>query len=165
MRKIYRILGMVLFLAVGVLPNVASASREGGILARGGFGLALNPPVRVDAQLEGEYFWKEFLSVGLDMDFLFRGPTNFVFTPFARYYFDLDKHPLLLPYVGGGVGVSVNTNGNGALDLMVPNVGFKYTLIEDRLYVGSDASTHLVTNFNNTSWDFRILLGTLSYRF
>ena len=148
------------------LPSLGFASsREGKIQAGAGFGLALHSPIRFDLQLNGEYFLYEDISVGLNVDLLFRGSTNFGFTPFARYHFDIASLPELVPYVGGGLGVFVNTNGNGAMDIMIPDFGFKYELIADRLFIGPDLSFHVVTNFSNTTWDFRFLFAVASYRF
>lgn len=146
-------------------PPVLAASREGKIQAGAGFGLGVHPLVRFDLQLNGEYFLYEDISIGMNVDFLFRGGTAFGFTPFARYHFDIASLPELVPYVGGGLGAFITTNGNGTMDIMIPDFGFKYELISERLFIGPDLSFHVVTNFDNTSWDFRFLFAVASYRF
>lgn len=153
-------------LCLFLLPTVARAEgRQGKIQAGLGVGVALNPPVRFDIQLNGEYFLWEHISLGLNFDTLLRGPATFLFVPFARYHFDLDFAPGWVPYVGAGVGGGINTNGAGVLDIMVPDLGFKYEVLENRLFVGPDLSLHVLTNFDNTTWDFRFLFAVASFRF
>lgn len=139
-------------------------SRQGSIEAGLGAGLTVNPPIRFDLELSGEYYWRDWLSFGLDIDFLIRGPTTFSFIPYALYYFDIDPWPRFAPYVGGGIGGGVNTNGNGFLDVMVPAFGFKWELIAGRLFIGPDLEFHIQTNFDNTEPDFHIVVGA-HYRF
>ena len=159
-----KILCSVLLLVT--LSSVAFAGkREGRIQAGGGVGLGARPPVRFDLNFNGEYFLTQTLSLGLNLDMLLRGPNNFVFMPFARYNFDLSFAPEWVPYVGGGIGVGIDTNGSGTLDIMIPEFGFKYELIEDKFFVGPDLSLHTLTNFDNTTWDFRFLIATVDFRF
>lgn len=167
-----RIQKTVLFLVMAVALVLGSTaaharnnSRQGSFQLGGGAGLALNPPVRFELELDGEYFFWEHLGLGMNIDIFFRGPTAFLFQPFARYHFDIDSAPEWVPYVGGGIGVAVNTNGSGALDLMLPDFGVQYEVIENRLFLGTDMSVHVVTNFDNTDWDFRWLFITANYRF
>lgn len=164
MKKI--LFAMLLLVATSSTSSAGyAAGREGRIQAGLGAGLALHPPVRFDLQLNGEYFLYENISVGLNIDLLFRGPTTFIFEPFARYNFDLDFAPKWVPYAGAGIGGGVNTNGGGVLDIMIPDFGFKYELIDDRLFLGPDLSFHVLTNFSNTTWDFRFLFAVASWRF
>jgi hypothetical protein len=156
---------MVAALLLCVSTSSWAASREGHFQLGGGAGLAFNPPVRFDLNIGGEYFFWENIGIGMNIDIFFRGPTAFLFQPFARYHFDIASAPEWVPYVGGGVGVGVNTNGNGALDIMIPNFGVQYELLDGRLFLGTDMSVHVVTNFDNTDWDFRWLFITAHYRF
>lgn len=142
-----------------------AGSREGKFQLGGGAGLALNPPIRFDLNIGGEYFFWENIGIGLNIDIFFRGTTAFTFIPFARYHFDISSAPEWVPYVGGGVGVGINTDGDGALDLMIPNFGVQYEVLDDKLFLGTDMSVHIVTDFDNTDWDFRWLFITAHYRF
>ncbi len=160
-----RVLWGLLFCLMAVAPGRLEASRDGAIQAGGGFGLAVRPPVRFNLQLEGEYFVLEDLSVGLNVDFLFRGGTSIGFTGFGRYHIDIPSAPRWVPYVGGGVGGFVNTNGGGFFDLMIPEFGFRYELISERLFLGPDLSFHIVSGTGGTTWDFRVLFATASFRF
>jgi len=162
MKRWAMVLAIVLALSSSAF---AAESREGSWQAGGGFGLAFHSPVRFDLNLNGEYFLTHHVSLGMNLDFLFRGPTTFVFQPFARYNIDLAFAPDWVPFVGGGVGVGVNTNGNGFLDLMIPDFGFRYEVIDNKLFIGPDLSFHVVTNFSNTTWDFRMLFAQAEYRF
>ncbi len=155
----------VILLTLAFSATAFAANRDGKIQAGGGVGVALNPPIRFDLNLNGEYFLTQKISLGLNFDVLLRGPTTFVFVPFARYHFDLDFAPGWVPYAGGGIGGGVDTNGAGFLDVMVPEFGFKYELLDNKLFVGSDLSFHILTNFDNTTWDFRFLIATASFRF
>jgi hypothetical protein len=147
-------------------PGTGHASaREGKFQAGAGAGLAFNDPIRFDLQLESEYFFWENVGVGLNLDFLLNGSTTFVFIPYARYHFDISSAPEWVPYVGGGIGGAVNTNGNGALDIMVPNFGVQYEVVDEHLFLGTDLSLHLLTNFDNSDWDFRWLFITANWRF
>jgi hypothetical protein len=152
-------------LLVALSGSAWAGSREGKFQLGGGAGLALNPPVRFDLNIGGEYFFWENIGIGLNIDIFFRGPTAFVFIPFARYHFDIRSAPEWVPYVGGGVGGGVNTDGAGALDVMIPNFGVQYEVLDDKLFLGTDMSVHVVTNFDNTDWDFRWLFITAHYRF
>ncbi len=152
-------------LAVLVSTNVSAAGRQGSIQAGGGIGVALHSPVRFDINLNGEYFLTEKISLGLNIDTLVRGPTTFVFEGFGRYNFDLKSAPKWVPYAGAGIGGGVNTNSAGFLDIMIPDIGFKYELIAERLFLGPDLSFHVLTNFSSTTWDFRLLFVQADFRF
>lgn len=171
MKKLAQRVGLIFVIVASAMifavpgAEARGNSRQGSFQLGGGAGLALNPPVRFELEIGGEYFFWENVGVGMNIDFFFRGPTAFLFQPFARYHFDIDSAPEWVPYVGGGIGVGVNTNGSGALDLMLPDFGVQYELVENRLFLGTDMSVHLVTNFDDTDWDFRWLFITANYRF
>ncbi len=139
-------------------------SRAGSIEASLGVGLTLNPPIRLDLELNGEYFWRDEIAFGLDVDLFFRGATAFSFVPYAAYYFQIDRWPRLAPYVGAGVGGGGTTSGNGFLDIMIPSLGFKWEWITGKLFVGPDFEFHLQTDFDNTEPDFHMLVRA-TYRF
>jgi len=156
----------LLILASLAAPVMSQASnREGKFQAGGGFGLAFRSPVRFDINLNGEYFLTEHISLGLNIDTLVRGPTTFVFQGFGRYNFDLDFAPGWVPYAGAGIGGGINTNSAGFLDIMIPDFGFKYELIDNKLFLGPDLSFHVLTNFSSTTWDFRMLFVQADFRF
>lgn len=165
MKKIAAVFAVLSALLMTPANGRAAESRQGSWQAGGGVGLAFHSPVRFDLNLNGEYFFTHHVSFGLNVDFLFRGPTTFVFQPFARYNIDLDFAPGWVPFVGGGLGVGVNTNGNGFMDIMVPDFGFRYEIIDNKLFIGPDLSLHIVTNFTNTTWDFRMLIAQAEFRF
>lgn len=152
----------------GLLPSAQAEytlySRRGAVDMGVGMGITTNPPVQFDLQVSGEYYWSNNVSFGLDVDLFFRGATLFVFQPFGRYHFDISEMPKLVPYVGGGLGMGVNTNGNGVMDVMIPNFGYKYELTP-RVNVGSDFGLHWLTNFDNSRLDFHILFAVLNFRF
>jgi hypothetical protein len=156
------IFGMMGIMAVG--HETFAAGRQGKFQLGTGAGLAVNP-VAFDLNLNGEYFAWENISLGMNLDVLIRSSAAFAFIPFARYHFDIDRAPEWVPYVGLGVGGIVSTSGNGALDIMVPDVGVRYEAISDRLFLGTDMSGHVVTDFDSTKFDFRWLIITASYRF
>jgi len=170
-----------LALAVDISENKSTAtapsktsfqgsSHKGDILAGLGGGILLNPPVRFDLNMIGEYYLLDEVSLGLQMDIGLRGPTTFNFLGFGRYHFDLaslfDSHQLTRwdLFAGGGLGGAVNTNGNGNMDIMIPEFGIRYELTE-WLTLGPDFSFHILTNFDNATWDFRILFVQAEYRF
>jgi len=167
MKRLFSVLiTLTVILSSTLMVRPANASsRQGHFQLGGGLGLAFHDPVRFDIQIGGDYFFWEDISIGMNIDFLVRNGTTFVFMPNARYHFNIDRAPRWVPYVGGGIGPSVTSNGNGALDIMVPDFGFNYELISDRLFLGTDMSVHIVTNFDNTTWDFRWLIAHLVYRF
>lgn len=156
---------IVALFATTVGHKAHAAAREGEFQLGGGFGLAFHDPVRFDIQLSGDYFFWENVSIGMNLDFLIRDGVVFVFQPFGRYHFDIPSAPKWVPYVGGGVGVAVSDNGDGAMDIMVPNFGFKYEIIDDNLFLGTDMSFHILTDFDNSSWDFRWLIVHAVWRF
>jgi hypothetical protein len=146
-------------------PRAEAGSRKGHFQLGGGVGVAFNDPVRFDVQIGGDYFFWEDISIGMNIDFLIRNGVVFVFMPYGRYHFDIDSAPKWVPYVGAGLGPAVSDDGNGFLDIMVPNFGVNYELIADRLFLGTDMSVHIVTNFDNTDWDFRWLIAHALFRF
>ena len=162
MKKITLFLGLLL-LTVS-LSAQAKLSRKGTFETSLGGGLALKPPTRFDLQAGAQYYLMDELSVGVDTDILFRGRTAYDFTGIARYHVDINEIPELVPYFGTGAGASVNSNGNGLMDIVLPDFGLDYELA-DNLLVGFDASAHLLTNFDSNTWDFRILPVRLTYRF
>jgi hypothetical protein len=145
--------------------RAVASSRQGHFQLGGGFGLAFNDPVRFDVQIGGDYFFWEDVSIGMNIDFLIRDGVTFVFMPYGRYHIDIDGAPEWVPYVGGGVGPAVSDNGDGALDIMIPNFGFKYEIIAERLFLGTDMSFHILTDFDNSDWDFRWLVAHALVRF
>jgi hypothetical protein len=172
MKKVSRwaVIGLALLMVVAFSRTSAaaassSANRQGKFDLGMGAGLAFHSPIRFDLQFNGEYFFWDHVSIGMDLDFLLRGPTTFVFQPFALYHFDIPSAPRWVPYVGGGLGLGVNTNGNGFMDIMIPKFGIRYEIIDEHLFIGTDMSLHVITNFDSTTWDFRWLIATLNYRF
>jgi hypothetical protein len=112
----------------------------------------------------GEYFYTNNISFGAAFDTWIRSPHVFLFRPFARYHFDISRYPKFVPYVGGGIGGGADSNGNGVLDVAVPNFGFKYALT-NKFHIGSDLALHILTDFGDTNVDFHILFITASFRF
>lgn len=163
---------LAFFLFVSVLvfgPHQAVAdeylySRQGKVDVGLGAGMTFNSPVRFALELYGEYFYTNNIAFGAALDTLIRSPHIFIFRPFARYHFDISRYPKLVPYVGGGLGAGADTNGNGIMDIMLPNFGFKYA-IANRIYLGSDLGLHILTDFDDTRLDFQVLFVVLSYRF
>lgn len=171
MRMIQKILlGVALVGALTWLaPETAQAryylyTRQGSIDLGMGAGITANPPVKFDVQFAGEYFWRNNISFGAAFDVLIRSPHLFLITPFARYHFDIADLPKLVPYVGGGVGAGANTNGNGVMNVLVPNFGFKYSLTR-HIKLGTDLGFHILTNFDNTQVDFHVLFAVVTFRF
>lgn len=157
-----------LSLAMTLMGGLTHAqSREGTIQAAVGPGIAFNPPVRFDLDFGGEYFLNDEIAFGFNFDVFIRGGAAYGFLPFAHYHFDLLEFPRFAPYVGGGMGFWVGSNGNAAFDLMAPAVGFEYELTP-RLFIGPDASFHLLMGDKmvggSTSWDLQIV-ARIGYRF
>lgn len=165
MRKLSALVSLLAAFFVLAAPRAEADGRKGHFQAGGGVGLAFNDPIRFDLQIGGEYFFWEDISIGMNIDFLIRNGVTFVFMPYGRYHIDIAGAPKWVPYVGGGLGPAVTDDGNGSLDIMIPNIGFNYELIADRLFLGTDMSVHIVTNFDNTDWDFRWLIAHALYRF
>ena len=165
--KKFLILMAALTMAVTTAVSTPSwaAERQGKFQLGGGVGLGFNDPIHFDLQIMGDYFFWEHVSVGMNIDFLIRDGVVFVFQPFGRYHFDIPSAPEWVPYVGGGLGVAVSDDGDAAMDIMVPNFGFKYELIDDDLFLGTDMSLHVITDFDNTTWDFRWLIVHAVWRF
>lgn len=164
----WAMMGMALLAMTAVSQTssaASSSSRQGAFDLGIGAGVAFHSPIRFDLQLNGEYFFWDHVSIGMDLDFLLRGPTTFIFQPFALYHFDIPSAPRWVPYAGGGLGLGVNTNGNGFMDLMIPKFGIRYEIMEEHLFLGTDMSFHVITNFDDATWDFRWLIATLNYRF
>lgn len=165
-------LKILFFLLIGLscsLPAMSEAryslnSRQGAIEAGLGVGFTVNPVVRFDMEISGEYYWRNNISFGLDFDIFLRKGTIFTLVPFARYHFDIDRWPTIVPYVGAGVGGGASTNGAGVFDVMIPNFGFKWEAIPGRLFIGPDLEFHILTNFDNTDLDFHTLVKA-TYRF
>lgn len=139
-------------------------SRQGRFDIGAGGGMTLNSPVRFDLQLSGEYFYTNNLGFGVAFDALIRSPHVFIFKPFARYHFDINRYPKFVPYIGGGLGAGADSNGNGVMDILLPNFGFKYALAR-RIHVGSDLGLHIFTDFDSSRVDFHILFATINFRF
>lgn len=142
--------------------SVQAQTRDGVIQAGVGVGAGLNPPMRFDLDISGEYFWDDTFSFGVDFDIFVRGRTSYNLIGFGRYHFQLLQAPRLLPYVGGGLGSLINTAGNGWFDLMLPELGFLFELTP-HLFVGPNTSFHFLAG-SNTSWDIQAL-GQIIYRF
>src|SRR5262249_11629084 len=146
----------IMAVALALVSSGAEArgtGREGNYQLGGGLGLAFHDPIRFEVELDGEYFFWQHVGLGLNLDLLIHDVTMFLFEPFARYHFDISAAPKWVPYVGGGLGVAVDTDGNGFMDVMVPDFGFQYELT-DRLFLGTDMSLHILTDFNNSIADF-----------
>lgn len=154
------------FLVLGPWSLVSAPSfaqtRDGLIQAGIGVGAGLNPPMRFDLDISGEYFWNDTFSLGADFDIFVRGVTLYNFLGFGRYHFELLQAPRFLPYVGGGVGGLVSSAGAGWFDLMLPELGFLFELTP-HLFVGPNASFHILLGSSNT-WDLQTL-GQIIYRF
>jgi hypothetical protein len=166
-RRFFFQLALIL-IAISLFGSQAEArpslySRAGAIEAAMGLGFTFNTPIKFDLKFDGEYFWHNNISLGVDLDILIRSSTTFIVRPFGRYHFDIARYPRFVPYVGGGLGAGGNTAGGGIMDIMIPNFGFKYALTKN-WYVGPDMGFHILTNFDNTTPDFH-LLGIISYRF
>lgn len=151
--------------AKGARKARAASDRQGAFQTGLGMGVAVNPPVRFLINLNGEYFVTHNVSVGLGLDFhLADIPFTFDAIGFGRYNFDVARYPRLVPYVGAGIGGGAISD-HGVMDIMLPDFGFKYEVIADRLFLGPDLSVHIVTDFSDTDWDFRILFLQAAYRF
>lgn len=153
-----------LLIALSFLTTLSAQAqtRDGVIQAGVGVGAGLNPPVRFDVDISGEYFLNDTFSVGADFDIFVRGRASYNFLGFGRYHFELLQAPRLLPYIGGGVGGLVNTAGRGWFDLMLPEVGFLFELTP-HLFVGPNSSFHILAG-SSTTWDLQ-MLGQIIYRF
>jgi hypothetical protein len=139
-------------------------SRAGQIDASLGAGMYVRSPVRFDIQVAGEYFWHNNVSIGVAIDTLIRDEALFIFRPFARYHFDIDSLPNLVPFIGGGIGAGIDTNSNGVMDILLPNVGFKYA-VSETIRLGTEMGLHILTDFDNSRVDFQILFAVISFRF
>ena len=179
MRKIKAIiLTVVVIVGLSMIVYLPAADARPGkndIVLGTGIGVLVNP-ARFDFNITGEYFVINNASVGFETDIAVGNGTLFLIRAFGRYHFDLarlaDNHRLA-PwdiYLGGGLGgggASGNgnrRNGNGRMDLMIPEFGFRYEFV-DWFALGSNFSLHILTNFNNTWADFRILFVQASFVF
>lgn len=95
---------------------------------------------------EGEYFFYERLAANFRIETAtkFKSPTIIMFTPRARYVFDLDKHPRLAVYAQAGVGLALSVGGGtyASADIALPGGGFWWQW-NDRWSVGADTSLHI----------------------
>ncbi|MBN1282357.1 MAG: hypothetical protein JXA24_01115 [Proteobacteria bacterium] len=94
--------------------------------------------------VEGEYFFFERLSVGMQIDVAteFDDYAILSFLPYARYVFDLNSHPRWSLYVQAGVGPALINGDSFAADIAIPGGGFWWQWTE-RLSVGADAWFHV----------------------
>lgn len=143
-------------------PQAYTQTRDKEIQVSLGVGAGLNPPARFDLDIAGEYFFNDTFSAGLDFDLFVRGGVAYNFLGFGRYHFELLDHPRFLPYIGGGLGVLVNSNGRGFFDLMAPELGFLFELTP-HLYLGPNISFHILAG-KNTTWDLQTV-AQMAYRF
>lgn len=143
-------------------PLAYAQTRDGEFQISVGIGAAWNPPARFDLDIAGEYFFNDTFSGGLDFDILVNGRTFYNFIGFGRYNFEYKKFRRFSPYVGGGVGGLVSSNGRGWFDLMLPEAGLRWELTP-HLLVGPNLSFHILAG-SNTTWDLQTV-GQLTYRF
>lgn len=140
------------------------ADRQGKIQAGMGLGVAFHDPA-FDLRLESEYFVTHNISAGLDFDMVFHDSTLFGFDVVGRYHFDIPNLPRLVPYGGMGLGGVVNTNGNSAFDILVADLGARYEILANRLFIGPDVGIHVLTDFSDTTWEVNVLFVNALYRF
>jgi len=163
----YTLVGLSLVSVLGLsrpaLADFYLYSREKKIDVNLGAGFTFNTPVHFAIEASGEYYWTNNISFGLAIDGWIRDPHAFLFRPFARYHVDLNRYPKWVPYVGAGFGFGVSS-GDGFMDIVLPNVGLKYA-ITDNIYVGSDLSLHILTDFDATDVDVQFLIATVTFRF
>ncbi|OGQ46428.1 MAG: hypothetical protein A3H42_00110 [Deltaproteobacteria bacterium RIFCSPLOWO2_02_FULL_46_8] len=152
----------LVILSAASAQTALAQTRDGTFQFTAGAGGGWNAPVRFDLDINGEYYWNDNISVGLDFDTFLGTINSFDFIPFARYHFDLKRWPRFSPYVGTGMGVLFNTNSQSWFDFMLPELGFFYELTP-HFYIGPNASMHVLAGSTST-WDFQTV-GQISYRF
>ncbi len=140
------------------------SDRQGKFQTGLGLGMVFHEPT-FDLRLNSEYFVTHNISAGLNIDFLFHDDTVFSFDGVARYNFDIVQVPRLVPYVGMGLGAAVSAGGGGALDLQVADLGFRFEALPDHLFVGPDLGVHVVTDFEDTTWQISFMFLNVNYRF
>ncbi|MBI1909301.1 MAG: hypothetical protein HYS22_03945 [Deltaproteobacteria bacterium] len=141
-----------------------SSSRQGHFDVGGGFGLTVRSPVQFDINTGVRYFLWEDISLGLDVDTLIRGTTAFAVTAGGRYHFDIPPLPELVPYAGLGLGGVFDVNGGKAMNISVPDLGFDYEILHN-FFLGPEFSVNILTDFEDTTWNVRILFVKATYRF
>lgn len=114
--------------------------------------------------LEGEYFFFERLSAGLQIDVAteFDDYAILSFLPYVRYVFDLDSHPRWSIYVQGGGGPALINGDNVVADIAIPGGGFWWQWTE-KVSIGADAWFHIFVR-DNTAVGFSIA-PALRYQF
>ena len=116
---------------VGLIgPGIAAANKGPGAMMTMG--------------VEGEYFFFERLSAGLQVNVAteFDDFAIVNFLPYARYVFDLHDHPRWSLYVQAGVGAALYNGKSVAADIAIPGGGFWWQWT-DNLSVGADAWFHV----------------------
>ena len=140
------------------------SDRTGKLQAGLGIGAAFHDPA-FDMRLDTEYFITNNISAGFDFDIIFHDSPAFLADAVGRYHFSIPRLSRLDPYAGAGLGGITNTNGNGGFDIEVPNIGCRYEVLADRLFIGPDLGIHILTDFSTTTWDVNLLFVNALYRF
>ncbi|MBI2068371.1 MAG: hypothetical protein HYW02_07795 [Deltaproteobacteria bacterium] len=141
-----------------------ASDRQGEFQAGSGIGITFNNPA-LDLRLDTEYFVTNNISAGFDFDIVFHGATTFAFDAVGRYHLDIQQQPRLVPYAGMGLGAIINTNGAGGFDILLPNLGCRYEVLPNQLFIGPDLGVHILTDFSDTTWDVTFLFVNALYRF
>lgn len=129
-----------------------------------GGGITYNSPVRLDVQLLGEYYVTNHVSVGLAFDTYIHTNPILIWRPTIRYNFNIESLPRFTPYVGGGVGAGIHTDEGFTWDIMVPDLGLKYSLSKHWL-IGSDIGGHLFKDPSGYRLDLHFLFVVVTGRF
>jgi len=144
--------------------ELALLQRRGHFDINLGGGITYNSPVRADVQLSGEYFVHDNVSVGLFFDAYLHTDEMYSGTVIARYHFDVKSLPAFTPYVGAGVGGGSRPSQGLLINVVLPNLGFKYA-ITPRFFFGADIGGHLFRDPSGTTLDIHFLFAVLSVRF
>lgn len=152
-----------LWMMLLLLPIVAAGqTKNGQWQVSAGPGMAWNPPVQFNLDVNGEYYLRDAYSIGGDFDIFIRGTASFGGLGFGRYHFQFLNYPKFDSYVGVGVGALIDTQQHGWFDLMLPEFGFLYELTP-HLYVGPNVGFHVLLGSSNT-WNLQTT-AQLTYRF
>lgn len=170
-RKLIAVMAL-LFVNILSLPHGFAQGQKGSVGVGAGGGIYITP-FKGDIQVHGDYFVTDRVSLGMNFEVIVPG-ANFSVVPFARYHFNLKSLPRFSPYVGMGVGFAsfsqedsfgLGSERTSLLDIMAVDLGFKYQVIPDRLFLGSDVSFHIVTDFNDHGRELRFLPVIATIRF
>jgi len=139
-----------------VLLNDRQGRFRAGLIGPGFAAANRGPGAMMTVGLEGEYFFYERLSAGMQMGVAteFKDYAILNFLPFARYTFDLHEYPRWALYVQAGVGIALYNGKHAAADIAIPGGGFWWQWT-DNLSVGADAWFHIFAR-SNTAVGFAI---------